>query len=95
MTHYVLLKFTEGADLDAIEAYIRSVYDSLAAELDYLKDPVVYRCCVDRASNADIMAVMTLDSEDCLEPYLTHPGHVRMAETLKDKTVSRISFDHH
>lgn len=94
MTHYVLLKLAQGADIDWAEEKVRQVYAALAEELPYLNDPVVHRCCVARDSNADIMAVIKLDSEEFLEPYLTHPEHVRMAQEMKDVIVSRTSFDH-
>lgn len=55
MTHYVLLKLAEGTNVDFVESKVRKVYEELAEELDYLHDPVTYRCCVARDSNADIM----------------------------------------
>lgn len=94
MIHYVLLKLAEGTDVDLVESKVRGVYESLSEELEYLNDPVVYRCCVKRDSNADIMAVIKLDSEEFLEPYLTHPKHLQMAKDLKDVIIARTSFDH-
>ena len=94
MVHYVLLKFKQGADLDRAEEKVRKTYDSLAEELPYLNDPAVYRCCVERDSNADIMAVIKLDSPEFLEPYLTHPKHVQMAQDMKDVLIAKTSFDH-
>ena len=94
MTHYVLLKLVEGTDVDFVEDKVRRVYEDLAEELDYLNDPITYRCCVERDSNADIMSVIKLDSKEFLEPYLKHPKHVQMAMDLKDVIVARISFDH-
>lgn len=94
MTHYVLLKLAEGTDVDFVENKVRRVYEALAEELDYLNDPVTYRCCVARDSNADIMSVINLDSEEFLEPYLKHPKHMQMAMDLKDVVIDRISFDH-
>ena len=94
MIHYVLLKFAPGTDLDAAEAKVRSTYDALAETVPFLHDPKVYRCCVERDSNADIMATIRLDDESCLQPYLTHPLHVGMAQDFKDVVVGRTSFDH-
>ena len=45
MTHYVLLKLAEGTNVDFVESKVRKVYEELAEELDYLHDPVTYRCC--------------------------------------------------
>lgn len=94
MTHYVLLKLAEGTNVDFVESKVRKVYEELAEELDYLHDPVTYRCCVARDSNADIMSEFMLDSEKCLEPYLKHPKHMQMAMDLKDVVIERVSFDH-
>lgn len=93
MVHYVLLKFAQGADVDALERKVREVYAELDKVLDYLHDPKVYRCCVERDSNADIMMVLQLDSADCLKPYLEHPLHVQLVQGFRDVLVGRMSFD--
>ena len=94
MTHYVLLKFKPGTDLDTVEAKVRKTYNELEQTLDFLTTPIVYRNCVERDSNADIMVTVDLDSNEHLQDYLTHPLHVRMAQDLKDALVGRTSFDH-
>ena len=94
MTHYVLLKFKPGTDLDAVEAKVRNTYSELDRVLDFLSNPIVYRCCVERDSNADIMAVVQLDTKENLQSYLTHPLHVQMAQDLKDALAGKTSFDH-
>lgn len=94
MTHYVLLKFKPGTDLDAVEANVRETYERLDQLLPFLTDPVVFRNCVDRDSNADLMAVVQLDSSEHLNDYLTHPLHIQMAQDFKDALAARTSFDH-
>ncbi|MBR2122033.1 MAG: Dabb family protein [Lachnospiraceae bacterium] len=94
MIHYVLLTFAPGTDLDAAEEKIRSVYAELNDALPFLNDPKVYRNCVDRDSNADIMVSVTIDSPDMLQAYLTHPLHVQMGQGFKDILIGRTSFDH-
>ncbi|MBR1457530.1 MAG: Dabb family protein [Oscillospiraceae bacterium] len=94
MIHYVLLKIAPEADLDAVEARVRQTYAALDEALDYLNDAVVYRSCVQRDSNADLMAVVRLDGPEALQPYLTHPLHMQMAQDLKDAVIGRTSFDH-
>lgn len=93
MIHYVLLKLASGTDKDAVEARVRKTYRELDEALDFLHDPQVFRCCVERDSNADIMAVIRLDGEEFLQPYLTHPLHLQMAKDLKDAVIGRTSFD--
>ena len=94
MTHYVLLTFAPGTDLDAVEAKVRGVYAQLDEVLPFLNEPQVYRNCVARDSNADIMVSVKLDSADKLQDYLTHPLHVNMGKDLKDALIGRTSFDH-
>ena len=95
MKHYVLLKLAPGVDVEAIQLRVKKTYEQLDMELDWLNKPVVYRSCIERDSNADIMAVVELDREDCLQPYLTHPLHMQMAQDLKDVVIGRTSFDHY
>lgn len=94
MTHYVLLKFVEGADMEHAEGLVRETYAALDRELSYLHEPVVHRCCVERDTNADIMVSLTLDGPEFLQPYLKHPLHVNMAQTLKDEIKGQTTFDH-
>ena len=94
MTHYVLLKFAAGTDLDAVEQKVRGVYAELDSVLPFLNDPCVRRNCVERDSTADIMVSVRLYSPDKLQDYLTHPLHVQMGKDLKDALVGRTSFDH-
>ena len=94
MYHYVLLKFAPGTDLDAAEARVRKTYEELDEALTFLNEPKVYRCCIERNSNADIMARVRLDDESCLQPHLTNPLHVQMAQSFKDMLIGRTSFDH-
>ena len=94
LTHYVLLKFAPGTDLDAVEQRVRKTYQELDETLPFLHEPRVFRSCVERDSNADIMAVIDLDGEEFLKPYLTHPLHLQMAGDLKDALIGRTSFDH-
>ena len=74
-----LLKFKPGTDLDAVEASVRKTYEKLDQLLPFLNNPVVCRNCVDRDSNADLMAVVQLDSSEQLNDYLMHPLHIQMA----------------
>ena len=94
MIHYVLLKFAAGTDLDAAEALVRETYGKLEETLEYLHEPKIFRNCVERDSNADLMVSIRLDSPGQLQSYLTHPLHVSMGKTLNPSLVNRVSFDH-
>ena len=94
MKHYVLLKLAQGTDVKAVFERVRDTYDRLDQALEWLNSPEVYMSCVERDSNADIMATIRLDGPEHLQPYLTHPLHLQMAQDLKDVVVGRTSFDH-
>lgn len=94
MTHYVLLKFKTGSDVDAIEATIRKTYEELDNTLSFLNNAKVYRCCVARDSNADIMIRVDLDKKEQLQDYLTHPLHIKMMNSFDSALAGRTSFDH-
>ena len=87
MTHYVLLKLAPDSDRDAAERRVRKTYQELDETLSFLHNPRVYRSCVERDSNAEIMAVIDLDEPEKLQDYLTHPLHVQMARDLKDAVI--------
>ena len=92
--HYVLLKLAAGVDRQAAFKRVKETYGAQEKELPYLHHAQVYLNCVDRDSNADIMAVIDLDGPEFLQPYLTHPLHMRMAQDMKDSLCGRTSFDH-
>ncbi|MBR0373692.1 MAG: Dabb family protein [Mogibacterium sp.] len=94
MKHFVLLKFEPGFDVDAAEVIVRDTYKGLGEALPWLTNPCVYRSCIVRDTNADIMATVDLESEDYLKPYLTHPLHLAMAEKLNPHIIQRNSFDY-
>ncbi len=94
MRHYVLMRFAEGADLDAAEKTAREAYEALAEALPFFSEPAVYRCCTERETNAHLMAVCRLDGPEHLDDYLKHPLHLGMAKTLGPFVVARTTFDH-
>ena len=94
MKHYVLLKLKPGTDLEAAYRKVSDTYQKLDETLPFLYNPQVYRNCVERDSNFDIMASIELGSEEELHAYLTHPLHMQMAADMKDALCGRTSFDH-
>lgn len=93
MTHYNLLKLKPGADAGAIFAQCEAVYAALEAELPFLHDAKVIRCCTTRDSNADILMIMQIDRPEQLGTYLQHPKHVALAQGMRDSIADRMSFD--
>ena len=94
LKHYVLLKLNPGTDLEAAYRKVSDTYQKLDETLPFLHNPQVYRNCVERDSNFDIMASIELGNEEELHAYLTHPLHMQMAADMKDALCGRTSFDH-
>ena len=94
LKHYVLLKLKPGTDLEAAYRKVSDTYQKLDETLPFLHNPQVYRNCVERDSNFDIMASIELGNEEELHAYLTHPLHMQMAADMKDVLCGRTSFDH-
>ncbi len=95
MKHYMLLKLAPGADIQKAEERIWKTYEKLDKELTWLNYPKVFRSCAGGESDADIMVVADLDSDENLQSYLTHPLYLEMEEDLKDVVVGRTSFAHY
>lgn len=93
MTHYVLLKLAEGVDLEEAEKRIRETYLEMERTLPYMRNVRVFRNCVARKSNADIMVRADLEGEEYLQPYLTNPLHLAMSQDMASMVVDRTSFD--
>ena len=93
MVHYTLLKLTKDADVTEIYFHCRKVYAELEMELPFLHDANVYRCEIERNSNADIMIVMRLDGPEYLNDYLCHPKHQALVSAIQDYVMDSISFD--
>lgn len=93
MTHYVLMTLKPGADIDAVERRVRETFRALDEALPWLNGPAVYRNCVERDVNADIMVRVQIDAPEQLQTYLDHPLHVKMKQDLKDSLSGKVSFD--
>ena len=95
MKHCVLLKLAPGVDAEKVQHKVWKAYQKLDEELDWLNRPVIFRGCMDAASDFDLMAVVELDDEKQLEEYLRHPRTLKLAEELAEAVACRASFNHY
>jgi hypothetical protein len=93
MTHYVLFQYTPGAPLDDIEAWAKDAFAQLTDALDCINSAQVYRNCVERDGNAELMIKLDLTGKDALGVYLNHPLHKAFVEKTTPYVSHRTSFD--
>lgn len=95
MRHFVALKFEDGyldeGQFRQISAQFFKLQPTLSAQV---KRVDVYRNCIERDSNMDLMVEILLDCPDALAIYLNHPLHLKIMKDLLPHVISRVSFDH-
>lgn len=94
MKHYVLFKFKSGYYNENIFEYTKEVFDSIKEKVDGIKSVNVYRNCVARDSNMDMMIEMELENRDMLALYLNDELHKAFVDRTDDHLVLRVSFDY-
>ena len=95
MKHYALIKVAPSANVEDVQKKIRKAYDKLDGDLDWLNRPVVFRNCLEKDANMDIMSEVELDGEEQLEIFLNHPRYIKLMEELRDDIVAQVMFDHY
>lgn len=95
--HIILWKLREDlsvAEKEAVKAGIKEGLEALVGQV-----PGLVECKVNingrlESSNADVMLDSTLESEEALKGYATHPAHVAVADTkVRPYTVLRTCLD--
>lgn len=92
MKHYVLLKFKPNYYNDDVLNYTKCVFNNIG-KLENIENINVYKNCIDRDSNMDIMIEMEVKSKDMLSLYLQHKLHIDFVNTVDSQLISRVSFD--
>lgn len=79
---------------DKVKAGIKQGLESLVGKVPGLVDVKVFTDNRLASSNADVMLDSTLESEEALKNYATHPAHVEVANTkVRPYTVNRSCLD--
>lgn len=94
MTHMVLMKLRDGCFTDEVYFDYCETFDAIARALpeDVLRVRV-YRNCVTRDQNMDVLIRMELAGPDSLQKYLNHPLHVAIGSRMNPHVVKIASFD--
>lgn len=93
MVHYLLLKFESDYMSDELFAFTCDTFQGLRSELGCIRDVQVYRNCVARGTNADLLVVLELTGREGLDTYLGHPIHQHFAQVTQPHLTQRTTFD--
>ena len=84
----------QDEEKEHIKAGIKEGLESLVGQVPGLIDVKVHIAGRLSSSNADVMLDSTLESEEALHAYATHPAHVAIANTrVRPYTVQRSCLD--
>lgn len=79
---------------DKVKAGIKQGLEGLMGKVPGLVDVKVITDRRLASSNADVMLYSTLESEEALKNYATHPAHVEVANTkVRPYTINRSCLD--
>lgn len=95
--HVILWTLDPGLsdeEKSSVKAGIKAGLEGLAGKVPGLIDIKVHIDGRLSSSNADVMLDSTLEDEDALKAYATHPAHVAVANTkVRPFTVQRTCLD--
>lgn len=91
MKHHIIVKFTEGTDVQALLQPVREIFD------ECLKIPGIHgvelkTSCIDRPNRYDLMIAIDMDKE-ALPAYDVSEPHHRWKDTYGPITAKKAIFD--
>ena len=91
MKHHIIVKFTEGTDVQALLPPVREIFD------ECLKIPGIHgvelkTSCIDRPNRYDLMIAIDMDKE-ALPAYDVSEPHHRWKDTYGPITAKKAIFD--
>ncbi len=93
MKHYLLLRFQPEFLTPALFDFTQNTFSRLKDEIEGLREVAVFRNCVPRKSNMDLMVTMTLEDQSILPLYLEHPLHKQFIAQVGQHIIERSTFD--
>ncbi len=94
MVHLVLMKFYPGKFNENVLRTIHMGYAEIQQELkDRILSVHLWRNCIERDQNMDLMIQIDLSAPEDLQVYLRHPRHVALMQKYQSDIVSIVSFD--
>lgn len=95
MIHMVFMKLEDGFLTDAVFQEYCETFRAIASELpEDVKQAEVFRNCVDREQNMDLMIKLELNDPSALGKYLQNPHHIAIGKKMNPHVVKIASFDY-
>ena len=91
MKHHIIVKFTEGTDVDALLKPVQAIFDR-TLEIPGVHGVRLLRNCVDRPNRYDLMIVLDMDPE-ALPAYDASEPHHRWKAEYSPITAKKAIFD--
>ena len=91
MKHYIIVKFVEGTDRDALVRPVTELFEE-ALQIPGIHGVKVKPCCIDRSNRYDMMIVIDMDKEALVQYDASRPhkawkenyGHLFQAKAIFD-----------
>ena len=93
MVHYLLLKVAPDYDIDQVAEQVEHTYSRIERQVSGVSNVRVFRNCVDRDSNADLMIRLELERKGVLNDYLEHELHKGFVTRIGGLLIQRMTFD--
>ena len=91
MRHYIIAKWNEGVDKQAMLAPVREIFER-TLEIPGIHAVRVIPCCIDRPNRYDIMIEIEMDPE-ALPAYDVSAPHKEWKEQYGDLLAKKTIFD--
>ena len=91
MKHYILVKFVEGVDVDALVRPVQEIFDQTLS-IPGVHGALLKRSCSDRANRYDLMIEMDMDRQ-ALPAYDVSEPHLRWKSEYGALVAKKAIFD--
>ena len=91
MKHYIIVKFTEGTDVKALEEPVREIFEK-TLEIPGIHSLDIRLSNSDIANRFDMMIVFEMDKE-ALPAYAASEPHLRWKSEYADRIAKKAIFD--
>ena len=91
MKHHIIVKFTEGTDVQALLQPVQAIFDE-TLEIPGVHGVELKANCIDRPNRYDLMIVIDMD-EEALPAYDASEPHHRWKEEYGAITAKKAIFD--
>ena len=91
MRHYIVVKFTEGTDVEALAAPVRGIFEK-TLEIPGIHSLDIRTSNSDIANRFDLMIIIDMEKE-ALPAYAASEPHLRWKREYGDRIAKKAIFD--